>query len=111
MEAKQLDTIMAEVKKNFNPCPKHGEPAPTYEEVIAEIPFKVGRLIRDEDLLKLSDNADKLFKAIKQQGIKEVVDWVGNNSEILYRMNNVKMLGVGYDLWQAFLKEHGLGEW
>jgi hypothetical protein len=66
---------------------------------IAEISFKAGRLIKDEDLLKLSDNADKLFKAIKQQGIQEVVDWV------IEHYDN----GLFLDEWQAKVREW-LGE-
>jgi len=42
METKVLKAILAKTKKTFNPCPKHGEPAPPYDGVLAEVAYKEG---------------------------------------------------------------------
>jgi len=46
----------------------------------------------------------------KQEGIREVVEWIKNNSEEWERPSTHKIVGVEikYDNWQAKLKEWGI---
>ena len=127
MEAR--DTVMSDagIKNSFNPCPKHGEPAPSFGQSVAqaqaEISFKAGEDQGYENGKVAGYNKGKQeaieshfeeLRVGRKAGIQEVVEWIWSNGMHKGNLRHYcpncdhTIIGVTDYEWQTFLKEKGI---
>ena len=68
-------------------------------EAQAEVSFKAGV----NSILTELHSPSNLVQAARQEGMREVVEWVTENEDKLFRGRQIT-----FSKWQAFLKENGI---
>lgn len=72
----------------------------------AEISFKIAKTLGVAETMKFSLKA---MEDMKKAGIKEVVEWIGENTQNIYHNDtrHIKCLALNIPEWQAKLQEWG----